>query len=116
TMSLLRGALQTTILRYLAAYGPTEADRVLAARLIPDRMRMSAYATDHIHFATAKRPDQQAGFVMWLGQTEFAQAREFADPVLWEALAVIFGGGVKQMDDGMQVVKRLQRDFVRTYL
>ncbi len=112
----LRGSLQTAILRYLAAYGPTEADRVLATRMIPDRMRTLAYAMDHIRTAIAARPEQRAGFAIWLTNVEAAQARDAADPVLWEALAVIFGGGVKGMDEGMQVVRRLQRDWMRAYL
>lgn len=112
----LRGSLQLTILRYLAAYGPTEADRELAARLIPDRVRCSAYAMDHIRQGIAARPGQREGFAIWLTNVEAAQARDAADPVMWEALAVIFGGGVKGIDKGMKVVQRLQRDWMRAYL
>ena len=36
--------------------------------------------------------------------------------MLWEALACVFGGGVRGMDEGMQVVRRLRRDYVRDYL
>jgi hypothetical protein len=116
SMQFIRGALQLSILRYMAAYGPTEADRQLAARLIPDRMRIAAYAVDHVRQAIAARPEQRTGFAVWLTGIEAVQARDAADPVLWEALAVIFGGGVKGMDKGMKVVRRLQRDWIRTYL
>lgn len=112
----LRGALQLTILRYLAAYGPTEADRVLAARMIPDRMRAAAYAVDHIRQAIAARPDQRVPFAMWLTNLELAQAADAKDPVLWEALAVALGGGVKQIDAGMAIVRRLQHDWVQSYV
>ncbi|MBM3139120.1 MAG: hypothetical protein FJZ92_02610 [Chloroflexi bacterium] len=112
----VRGALQLTILRYLAAYGPTQADRELAARIIPDRMRATAYALDHIRQALAAKPDQKAAFSIWLTNVEAAQARDAADPVLWEALAIVFGGGVKGMDRGMEVVRRLQRDWMRAYV
>ena len=115
-MWFVRNALDTTILRYLAAYGPTEADRVLAARLIPDRMRAAAYATDHIRFAISKKPELPIGFQVWLNGVEFAQARDLRDPVLTESLAVIFGRGVAGMDAGMQIVRRLLQDFVKTYL
>jgi hypothetical protein len=113
---VVRGALQSTILRYLSVYGPSEADRELARRLLPDRQRSSAYATDHIHFAISKRPEIAQAFHVWLTGVEAAQLRDMRDPVLWEALAIIFGGGVKGMDEGMAVVRRLQRDFVKTYL
>ena len=36
--------------------------------------------------------------------------------MLWEALAVIFGGGVRGMDEGMKIVGRLRRDWVNDYL
>ena len=36
--------------------------------------------------------------------------------MLWEALACIFGGGVRGMDAGMKIVARLRRDYVRDYL
>lgn len=116
SMWFVRGALQLAILRYLAAYGPTEADRVLAARLIPDRMRAAAYAVDHIRFAISQHPDQRAAFEMWLGQVEGSMALDAADPVLWEALAVVFGGGVQHIDEGMAVVRRLQQLWIRTYV
>jgi hypothetical protein len=112
----IRSCLQVTIMRYLAAYGPTEADRTLAWRLIPDRMRAAAYAVDHIRFAIAERPEQRLAYEAWLTNVEAAQIRDARDPVLWEALAVLFGGGVEKMDEGMQVVRRLQRDWIRMYL
>jgi hypothetical protein len=49
-------------------------------------------------------------------RVEMVQSAENRDPVLWEALAVIFGGGVKGMDEGMAIVRRLQHDWVRDYL
>lgn len=112
----VRGAMQSTMLRYLSVHGPSEADRTLAYRLLADRMRPAAYAMDHIRFALSKKPDYQVSFHAWLNQVETAQARDFKDPVLWEALAIVFGGGVEHIDEGMEVVRRLQRDFVRTYL
>jgi hypothetical protein len=42
--------------------------------------------------------------------------RDEADPVLWESLACIFGGGVRGMDRGMEVVKGLRRHYVRDYI
>jgi len=113
---MVRGALQHEILNYMTVYGPSEADRELARRLIPDRIRASAYAVSHIKFAISKRPEIVAAFHAWLNGVEIAQARDMRDPVLWEALAIIFGGGVHGMDEGMKIVQKLQQDFVRTYL
>jgi hypothetical protein len=116
TQYLMRGSLQKTILRYLAVYGPTEADRTLAWRVLPDRARTSAYAMDHIRFAISQRPTLKQIFAGWMARVEVVQAAENQDPVLWEALAVIFGGGVRGIDEGMAIVRRLQHDWVRDYL
>ncbi|MEX2031990.1 MAG: hypothetical protein WEA81_03895 [Dehalococcoidia bacterium] len=113
---VIRGSLQSTILRYLSVYGPTEADRTLALRLIPDRQRAAAYAVDHIHFAISKRPEISQAFNVWLQGVEAAQLRDLRDPVLTEALAIIFGGGVKGMDEGMKVVQKMLQDFVKMYV
>jgi hypothetical protein len=116
TQYLMRGALQKTILRYLSVYGPSEADRVLAYRMLPDRARGAAYAVDHTRFAISQRPSLRQTFTDWLVRVEMVQAGENRDPVLWEALAVIFGGGVEHIDEGMQRVRELQRDWVREYV
>ena len=116
TQYIMRGSLQKTILRYLSVYGPTEADRVLAWRLLPDRARTAAYAMDHIRFAISQRPTLRKTFSDWMMRIEMVQAGEARDPVLWEALAIIFGGGIKGMDEGMSRVRELQRDWAREYL
>ena len=113
---LVRGSLVTTILRYLSVYGPTEADRVLAWRFIPDQMRGSAYATSHIAFAISQQPAWRQGFQAALSQLEAAQARELRDPALWEALAIVLGGGIEHMDEGMKQVGELRQDWMRMYV
>ncbi len=116
TQYVMRGSLQRTILRYLAAYGPSEADRTLAWRLVPDRARSAAYAMDHVRFSISQKPPLRRTFSEWLERVEFVQLAEAQDPVIWEALAVVFGGGVRQIDEGMEIVRRLQHDWIRDYL
>jgi hypothetical protein len=41
---------------------------------------------------------------------------ELKDPVLWEALAIIFGGGIENISAGMDVVKDLQQRYIEEYL
>lgn len=113
---VVRGALQHSIMRYMSVYGPSETDRELARRLIPDRLRTSSYAVSHIKFAISKKPEIVQAFHAWLSGVEIAQARDLRDPVLNEALAVIFGGGVENMGEGMKIVQAMQQDFVRTYV
>jgi len=115
-MWLLRGSLMQAIVRYLSVYGPTEADRELAFRILPDIMRKSAYACDHIRFAISKKPELTTVFSAGLTVAEFSQLSDFNDPVLWEALAIIFGDGVENMDQGMETVLELQQYFLETYI
>jgi hypothetical protein len=51
-----------------------------------------------------------------IGAAEAQVARDERDHVLWEALAIIFGGGIDQIDAGMEVVARLRRDWVNSYV
>jgi len=41
---------------------------------------------------------------------------EMKDPVLWEALAIIFGGGLEYISAGMDVVHSLQRRYITEYM
>jgi hypothetical protein len=51
-----------------------------------------------------------------LAQAELFAARDEKDPVLWEALACVFGAGVRGMDAGMQVVRAMRRRYVEDLL
>ena len=113
---LLRGSFTHTILRYLAAYGPSKLDRELALRVMSDKARTTAYAQDHLRYSFSVRPEFARTYATALIAAEAAVARDERDPVLWEALAVVFGGGVRNIDAGMDVVTRLRRDWVNTYL
>jgi hypothetical protein len=115
-LHLVRGSFTHTVLRYLAAYGPSQLDRELAGRCLADKTRHIAYAMDHLRFSFSKTPERARAYAIGLVAAEAQVARDEADHVLWEALAVIFGGGVRGMDDGMQIVKRLRRDWVNDYL
>jgi len=47
---------------------------------------------------------------------ELDLASEMNDPVLWEALAIIFGGGLENISSGMDVVREFQRRYVSEYM
>ena len=55
-------------------------------------------------------------FERLLNVGESVVARELTDPVVVEALAVIFGGGVQGARAGMRRAERVIGDFVRQYL
>ena len=41
---------------------------------------------------------------------------EMKDPVLWEAMAIVCGGGLENISLGMDVVKGFQRRWVNEYI
>lgn len=115
-MFLLRGSFTQTILRYLSVYGPTELDRELALRCMVDKTRHIAYGMDHLRFSFTSTPERASAYAVGLVAAEAQVAREEADHVLWEALAIIFGGGIGNIDAGMEIVNRLRRDWVNDYV
>jgi hypothetical protein len=115
-LHILRGVFTRTVYRYLAAYGPTDVERLIGRRAMQDKSRHIAYAMQHLKYAVNHVPGSDRAFNLGLQQAETLAARDDADPVLWEALACAFGGGVRGMDAGMVIVRQLRRDYVRAYL
>jgi len=115
-LHILRGLFTRTVYRYLAAYGPTPVERLIGRRALQDKSRHIAYATQHLKYAVNKVPGSAQNFNLGLTQAEAVVGRDEADPVLWEALACIFGGGVRGMDEGMAVVAKLRQDYVKSYV
>jgi hypothetical protein len=115
-LHLLRGLLTRTIYRYLAVYGPSPVERLIGRRATQDKSRHVAYATEHLHYAVTHVQGMATHLNAGLAQAEFVAARDDDDPVLWEALACVFGGGVRAMDAGMQIVKALRRRYVEDYV
>jgi hypothetical protein len=115
-LHILRGLFTRMVYRYLAAYAPTRVEMLIGRRAMQDKSRHIAYATQHLKYAVNRVPGTAFNFVLGLSQAELIVGKDERDPVLWEALACIFGGGVRGMDQGMAVVAKLRRDYVRDYL
>jgi hypothetical protein len=115
-LHLLRGLFTRMIYRYLAAYAPTRVELLIGRRALQDKSRHIAYAMQHLKYAVNKVPGTAANFNLGLSQAELVAGRDEKDPVLWEALACVFGGGVRGMDEGMAVVAKLRCDYVQDYL
>jgi hypothetical protein len=115
-LHLLRGLLTRTIYRYLAAFGPSPVERRIGARAVQDKSRHIAYAMDHLHYAVTHVLGMANHLNAGLAQAEFVAARDDNDAVLWEALACVFGGGVRGMQRGMHMVRTMRRQYVEDYL
>jgi hypothetical protein len=115
-LHIFRGIFTRTVYRYLSAYAPSEVERLIGLRATQDKSRHIAYAMQHLKYAVNHIRGLERNLNAGLQQAELVAARDDADPVLWEALACAFGGGVRGMNAGMDLVRRLRRDYVRDYL
>ena len=115
-LHILRGVFTRTVYRYLGAYAPSRVEVALGRRGTQDKSRHIAYAMQHLRYAVNHVAGMDRNVNGGLHQAELIVARDDADPVFWEALACVFGGGVRGMKGGMEVVAQLRRDYVRDYL
>ena len=114
---ILRGTFTLLIYRYGEAYAHNPAEKYMFRRCLEDKARHIAYGMAHLKYACDEKGEDYAlGLSRVMGGAEGDQAREMKDPVLWEALAIIFGGGVRHMAKGMETVKVLQKQYIEQYL
>ena len=114
---IIRGSLTLLLYRYGEAYASNPADKYLFRRCIEDKARHMAYGMAHVKYAVEH---QEEGFAKGLSNlmqgVEHDIGLELKDPVLWEALAIIFGGGLANISAGMAVVRGLQQRYIEEYL
>ena len=114
---ILRGTFTLLLCRYGEAYAHNPAEKYIFRRCMEDKSRHIAYGMAHIKYACdEKDADFALGLSRVMRGAEGDQAREMKDPVLWEALAIVFGGGVRHMAEGMETVKVLQKQYIEQYL
>jgi len=114
---VLRGVFTLTLLRYLGRYAHNEAERFIYGHALADKARHVTYALDHLKYAIAHTDDELQVVRTLIAIGEGGLTRDLHDPVLKEALAVIFGGGIaKARGRGMETHREMMRDYVATYL
>jgi len=103
--------------RYGEAYAHNPAEKYMFRRSMEDKARHLAYGMAHVKYACDEKGEDYAlGLSRVMRGAEGDQAKEMRDPVLWEALAIVFGGGVGHMAEGMETVKVLQKQYIEQYL
>ena len=114
---IIRGTLTQWMLRYAEAYALSQAEKYLFRKCLEDKARHIAYGLAHVKYAVENSdPTFALGLNNLMRAVEGDLSKEMRDPVIWEALAIIFGGGVSNMGEGMEVVKGLQQRFIEQYL
>ncbi len=116
-MYLLRGPFTLMLYRYGEAYALNPAEKILFRLSAQDKARHLAYGMTHVRYAISQKGDDYAlGLLRMMSGVERDLVTEMKDPVLWEALAIIFGGGLENISSGMDVVRDLQRRYVNEYM
>ncbi len=105
-----------TLYRHGEAFAHNAAEKVLFGRCVQDKARHIAYGLAHLRYAITHQREKALVFEKLLNVGETDLARELTDPVVVEALAVIFGGGVEGARAGMRRAHRVVGDFARQYL
>ena len=114
---LLRGVFTMTLYRYLERYAHNDAERFIYGHALADKARHVTYGLEHLKFAIAHVEDQRQVMTTLLTIGDVGLARDFADPALKEALAIVFGGGIAgARRHGMEIFHDLMRDFLQTHL
>ncbi len=113
---LLRGVFTMTLYKYLERYAHNDAERFIYGHALADKARHVSYGLEHLRFAIAHLEDQRQVVATLLAIGDVGLARDLRDPVLKEALAIVFGGGVAgARRTGMAVFNDLMRDFLDTH-
>ena len=114
---IMRGTLTLLLYRYGEAYAHNAAEKHLFRLALQDKARHLAYGMAHLKYAIERKGQGYArGLQYFLVGAEQDLAKEMQDPVLWEALAILCGGGVAHIDAGMAVVQRLQQEYLAQYI
>lgn len=114
---IMRGTLTLLLYRYGEAYAHNAAEKRLFRLALQDKARHLAYGMAHLKYAIERKGRGYARSLQHLlVGAEQDLAKEMQDPVLWEALAIIFGNGVEHIGTGMTVVRRLQQDYLTQYI
>ena len=116
-MYILRGTFTLMLYRYGEAYALNPAEKILFRLCSQDKARHLGYGMAHVKYAITQKGDDYAlGLLRMMRGVEQDLATEMKDPVIWEAMAIVCGGGLENISFGMDVVKGFQRRYVNEYI
>ncbi len=117
SLYIARGTLTMLLYRFGTHFATNAVDRRLFGLCLQDKARHMAYGMAMLKLTVAvKGVEFGVSLRRILGSIEKDMAGEMKDPVLWEAMAIIAGGSVAGMTEGMTAVNKLRTDYVRQYL
>ena len=104
-LTLVRGLFTIVLLRFLAKYAYNQAELTLYEHVNQDLARLVTYGLEHLKYCIQHTEDQKSSIGTMIAISVGMFSRDLRDPVLREALAIVFGGSVAQARTvGMEVV------------
>ena len=97
-------------------FAQNQLEREMYALVARDRERMMQYHIERLKHFLFKLPDRREEQNLYLGKAEGRMARDWADPVVSEPLAVLLGGGRANIAQGMEKLAELRKLQVQNYL
>jgi hypothetical protein len=114
---LVRGTFTLTMLRFLERSAYNDAERALYRHALEDKARHVTYGLEHLKYAMAQREDMKLVMEQLFFFGDRALSRELKDPVLREALAIVFAGSLEDAATaGLAGYDRMMREFMGRYL
>ncbi len=114
---IIRGTLTLLLYRYGEAYAGNAADQKLFRLALQDKACHMAYGMRHLKYAVDHKGSSYAlGLKKGLSAVEYEMLKELRDPVLWEALAILVGGGLDRIEAGMAVANRVKQVYLEQSL
>ncbi len=114
---LMNDSFVLSLYQALAALAQNDAEVELFTLAAQDKARHLAYGVDHTRFLLKHQPERRDEIRRYLNKAEeYLTADRAADTPLREALAIHFGGGLKQIGDGFSKLNDFRHRQLQTYL
>ncbi len=108
---------EVTMLEALAEEAQLATDRQIFGKILQDSRRHLEYGLGHLQYYMQHHPNAGDFMDVFLNRAEAALSDELHHSRgEWEALVVIFAGGLERQDIGLERLRKLREDQLRSYL
>lgn len=105
------------MLEALVEEAPLATDRQIFGKILQDSQRHLEFGLGHLKYYMQHHPDAAEFMDTFLNRAEAALSDELHHSRgEWEALVVLFAGGLERKDVGLERVRKLREDQLRSYL
>lgn len=97
-------------------FAQNQFEREMYALVARDRERMMKYHVERLKHFLYKMPDRRNEQNLYFGKAEGRMAKDWADPVVAEPLAILLGGGRDHIEEGKAKLQQLRKLQVQNYI